>query len=218
MIRGELAIAADLRAAKLHMRVALSRVVIFQYASRCRIRGSGPFVGCGFDVRRTSHSVAVQERLAPQFLILEVIGLGRVGPHCIAAYRSHCLRRSARPDPTRLIRPRGTVSATSPVQLPTFARPADKANSVRVVGQRGFHQARLGPGVLADQPHQALLAANLLYHLCRQVPDAGDLDDRPRLQKPAPCRDRRNSGGWAKLHVDWRRRVDELAESELTVR
>src|SRR6516162_1045821 len=29
------------------------------------------------------------ERLAPQSLILEVIGLGRMGPHCIAAYRSH---------------------------------------------------------------------------------------------------------------------------------
>jgi hypothetical protein len=48
------------------------------------------------------------ERLAPQSLILEVIGLERVGPHCISAYRSHCLRRPARPDPTRLIRPRGT--------------------------------------------------------------------------------------------------------------
>src|SRR4029077_13907000 len=48
------------------------------------------------------------ERLAPQSLILEVIGLGRAGPHCIAAYHSHCLRRSARPDPTGLIRPRGT--------------------------------------------------------------------------------------------------------------
>src|SRR5580692_8229760 len=48
------------------------------------------------------------ERLAPQSLILEVIGLGRAGPHCMAAYHSHCLRRSARPDPTRLIRPRGT--------------------------------------------------------------------------------------------------------------
>ena len=48
------------------------------------------------------------ERLAPQSLILEVIGLGRVGPHCMSAYRSHCLRRSARPDPTWLIRPRGT--------------------------------------------------------------------------------------------------------------
>jgi hypothetical protein len=89
---------AHLRAANF-TRVALSRVVIFQHASRCRIRGSSPFVGCGFDARRTSHSVAVQERLAPQSLILEVIGLGRVGPHCIAAYRSHCLRRSARPDP-----------------------------------------------------------------------------------------------------------------------
>ena len=48
------------------------------------------------------------ERLAPQSLILKVIGLGRAGPHCISAYHSHCLRRSARPDPTRLIRPRGT--------------------------------------------------------------------------------------------------------------
>src|ERR1700736_4866151 len=48
------------------------------------------------------------ERLAPQSLILEVIGLGRAGPHCMAAYHSHCLRRSARPDPTGLIRPRGT--------------------------------------------------------------------------------------------------------------
>jgi len=27
--------------------------------SVCRIRGSSPFVGCGFDARRTSHSVAV---------------------------------------------------------------------------------------------------------------------------------------------------------------
>ena len=48
------------------------------------------------------------ERLAPQSLILEVIGLGRAGPHCMAAYHSHRLRRSARPDPTGLIRPRGT--------------------------------------------------------------------------------------------------------------
>ena len=37
-----------------------------------------------------------RERLAPQSLILEVIGLGRAGPHCIAAYHSHCLRRPAR--------------------------------------------------------------------------------------------------------------------------
>jgi hypothetical protein len=38
-----------------------------------------------------------RERLAPQSLILEVIGLGRAGPHCIAAYHSHCMRRSAPP-------------------------------------------------------------------------------------------------------------------------
>src|SRR6266550_2434316 len=55
------------------------------------------------------------ERLAPQSLILEVIGLGRVGPHCMSAYRSHCLRRSARPDPTRLIRPRGTRDKLIPL-------------------------------------------------------------------------------------------------------
>src|ERR1700737_502597 len=48
------------------------------------------------------------ERLAPQSLILEVIGLGRVGPHCMSAYRSHCLRRSSRPAPTWLSRSRGT--------------------------------------------------------------------------------------------------------------
>src|ERR1700749_435529 len=58
------------------------------------------------------------ERLAPQSLILEVIGLGRVGPHCIAAYCSHCLRRSTHPDPTGLIRPRGTRDMISPSRLP----------------------------------------------------------------------------------------------------
>ena len=66
---------------------------------------SSPFIDCGFDARRTSHPVAVPERLAPQSLILEVIGLGRAGPPCISAYHSHCLERSARPDPTGLIRP-----------------------------------------------------------------------------------------------------------------
>src|SRR5882762_6426122 len=62
------------------------------------------------------------ERLAPQSLILEVIGLGRAGPHCMAAYHSHCLRRSARPDPTGLIRPRGTRdNALSPSRMPQTA-------------------------------------------------------------------------------------------------
>ena len=55
------------------------------------IRGSSPFIDCGFDARRTSHPVAGPERLAPQSLILEVIGLGRAGPPCISAYHSHCL-------------------------------------------------------------------------------------------------------------------------------
>ena len=64
----------------------------------------------GFDARRTSHPSPFPERLAPQSLILEVIGLGRAGPHCMAAYHSQSLRRSARPDPTGLIRPRGALS------------------------------------------------------------------------------------------------------------
>src|SRR5216684_2741129 len=58
------------------------------------------------------------ERLAPQSLILEVIGLGRVDTHCMAAYCSHCLRRSAHPDPTRLIRPRGTTIMIPPSRMP----------------------------------------------------------------------------------------------------
>ena len=59
---------------------------------RCvAIRGSSPLIDCGFDARRTSHPVAGPERLAPQSLILRVIGLGRAGPHCMSAYHSHCL-------------------------------------------------------------------------------------------------------------------------------
>src|SRR5262249_26480466 len=48
------------------------------------------------------------ERLDTKSLNLEVIGLGTADPPCISAYHSHCLQRSDRPDPTRLIRPRGT--------------------------------------------------------------------------------------------------------------
>ena len=55
------------------------------------------------------------ERLAPQSLILKVIGLGRAGPHCMSAYHSHCLRRSARPDPTGLIRPAVELAIMIPV-------------------------------------------------------------------------------------------------------
>jgi len=72
------------------------------------IRGSSPFCCCGLMPAEPHIRSPFTERLAPQSLILEVIGLGRVGPCCIAAYRSHCLWRSTRPDPTRLIRPRGT--------------------------------------------------------------------------------------------------------------
>src|SRR6266404_643572 len=44
-----------------HMRVAPSRVVhhLSDTLFRCSIRGSSPSVDCGFDARRTSHSVAV---------------------------------------------------------------------------------------------------------------------------------------------------------------
>jgi hypothetical protein len=65
-----------------------------------------PRAGCVSAARRTSHSVAVHR--AADTTIPHVIGLGRVDPHCMAAYCSHCSRRSARPDPTRLIRPRGS--------------------------------------------------------------------------------------------------------------
>jgi len=108
-IRGELAIGRGTSRHTLHMRVAtVKRRDLLTYRS---IPGS---------VARAHLSTAAlmatephirspfSERLAPQSLILEVIGLGRVDPNCIAAYRSHCLRRSTRPDPTRLIRPRGT--------------------------------------------------------------------------------------------------------------
>src|SRR6478672_4420184 len=53
---------------KIHMREAPSRAApsgtvqgrhFPTCCSVCRIRGSSPFVGCGFDARRTSHSVAV---------------------------------------------------------------------------------------------------------------------------------------------------------------
>jgi hypothetical protein len=75
---------------------------------RCRIRGSSPLLTAALMPAEPHIRSPFSERLAPQSLILEVIGLERVGPHCISAYRSHCLRRPARPDPTRLIRPRGT--------------------------------------------------------------------------------------------------------------
>ena len=46
-------------------------------------------------------------RLAPKFLILEVIGLGRAEPIFIAASRSQDVIRSARRDPTRVCFPCG---------------------------------------------------------------------------------------------------------------
>ena len=158
LIRGELAIGAQLRAAKLHMRVvgvkrAWGQPSSFFFklrstAHRCRpvelwathcvvqaqrqihrvagpvhrrwpevtvscrcvaIRGSSPFISTAALMPAEPHIRSpFPKRLAPQSLILEVIGLGRAGPPCMSAYHSHCLGRSARPDPTRLIRPRGT--------------------------------------------------------------------------------------------------------------
>jgi len=72
------------------------------------IRGSSPFIDCGFDARRTSHPVAVPRTAGTTIPHSRGHRAREGGPHCISAYRSHCLRRSARPDPTGLIRPRGT--------------------------------------------------------------------------------------------------------------
>ena len=70
------------------------------------IRGSSPFISTAALMPAEPHIRSpFPKRLAPQSLILEVIGLGRAGPPCISAYHSHCLERSARPDPTGLIRP-----------------------------------------------------------------------------------------------------------------
>src|SRR4029077_18491827 len=72
------------------------------------IRGSSPFVRCGFNAAELHIRSPFTERLAPQSLILEVIGLGRAGPYCMTAYYSHCVRRSPCPDPEGLTRPRET--------------------------------------------------------------------------------------------------------------
>jgi hypothetical protein len=102
--------------------VAPSRSSSSDVPFRCRIRGSSPLLTAALMSAEPHIRSPFSERLAPQSLILEVIGLGRVGPHCISAYRSHCLRRPARPDPTRLIRPRGTRdNALSPSRMPQTA-------------------------------------------------------------------------------------------------
>src|SRR5690348_17597103 len=76
---------------KLHMRVALSR------GAPSRVFIFRPVVPSVESVARAHLSTAAlmpaephirspfTERLAPQSLILEVIGLGRVDPHCMAA-------------------------------------------------------------------------------------------------------------------------------------
>src|SRR5580700_9457744 len=73
--------------------VAPSRSSSSDVPFRCRIRGSSPLLTAALMSAEPHIRSPFSERLAPQSLILEVIGLGRVGPHCISAYRSHCLRR-----------------------------------------------------------------------------------------------------------------------------
>ena len=55
------------------------------------IRGPSPFIDCGLMPAEPHIRPPFPERLAPQSLILEVIGLGTAGPPCISAYHSHCL-------------------------------------------------------------------------------------------------------------------------------
>jgi hypothetical protein len=96
------------RASVVQAQRQIHRVLLAALTSLYRIRGSSPSIDAALMPAEPHIRSPFSERLAPQSLILEVIGLGRAGPHCIAAYHSHCLRRSARPDPTGLIRPRGT--------------------------------------------------------------------------------------------------------------
>src|SRR5215831_20421603 len=57
------------------------------------------------------------------------------GPPCISVYHSHCLQRSARPDPTRLIRPRGTrdndFGLLERLSLPSRSHPRGAVSPVR---------------------------------------------------------------------------------------
>src|ERR1700745_4315233 len=56
------------------------------------IRGSSPFISTAALMPADPHIRSpFPKRLAPQSLILEVIGLGRAGPPCMSAYHSHCL-------------------------------------------------------------------------------------------------------------------------------
>ena len=109
---GELAIGRIPRAT--NMRVAPSRILVSQHTvSVLESVARAHLLTAALMPAEPHIRSPFAERLAPQSLILEVIGLGRAGPHCIAAYHSPCLRRSARPDPTRLIRPRGTCDNDS---------------------------------------------------------------------------------------------------------
>src|SRR5271156_2516370 len=90
------------RASVVQAQRQIHRVLLAACTSQYRIRGLSPSIDCGLMPAEPHIRSPFSERLAPQSLILKVIGLGRVGPHCMAAYRSHCSRRSTRPDPAAL--------------------------------------------------------------------------------------------------------------------
>src|SRR5258707_15439268 len=116
------------------------------------------------------------ERLAQQSLILEVIGLGRAGPHCMAAYHSHCLRRSARPDPTGLIRPRGTRdNALSPSRMPQTALTTAPAG--------------ISPWVTYLERAMSSLRASATIEMRRVPPRSGPTPRRQQPPRALPARD-----------------------------
>jgi len=87
------------RASVVQAQRQIHRVLPAACTSRYRIRARAHLLTAALMPAEPHIRSPFSERLAPQSLILKVIGLGRVGPHCMAAYRSHCSRRSTRPDP-----------------------------------------------------------------------------------------------------------------------
>ena len=86
----------------------IHRVLLAGCTSLCRIRGSSPLWTAALMPAEPHIRSPLQSGLHHNPSFLRSFGLGRAGPPCITAYYSHCLCRSARPDPTGLIRPRGT--------------------------------------------------------------------------------------------------------------